>query len=119
LPLPPTLALFSHRECHPPSDSRRHYSCHHHHRYCRCRTVAVVNNDAMLSVLPLLLPLASRHGHDLLAPQKSILVDILLNRKTILARRHALWQEGGNTICVSAYLHICGPTYHKKIRNNH
>jgi hypothetical protein len=38
----------------------------------------------MLSILPLLLPLASRHGHDLLAPQKSILVDILLNRKTIL-----------------------------------
>ncbi len=55
------------------------------------------------------------------APQKSILVDILHNRKTILVRRHAStvrrWWEH-----LSAYLHICKSVQqqsHKKTRNNH
>jgi hypothetical protein len=53
------------------------------------------------------------------APQKSILVDIILNRKSILVKRNAHWQEGGN-----AYLRIGGSVYlrDKKITkkgNNH
>jgi hypothetical protein len=47
LPMPPPPALFSHRHCQPPSDSRRCNSCCHRRcDPCR-RIVAVINNNAM------------------------------------------------------------------------
>ena len=49
---------FQHHHCHPPSNSHRHNSCSRRRRDHRCRTVAVVNNDAMPMFPPPPLPVS-------------------------------------------------------------
>jgi hypothetical protein len=105
LPLPPPLALFSHRHCHPPSDSRRN-SCRHLRRNRHRRTVAV----------------GCCH-----LPAAMVMTCCTFYLTEDYFREEACinGEKAGTPICVSAYLHICVSAYlrnnkiTKKTGNNH